>query len=124
MQAMRDAGEPLLPPPQFLKKCQVGVKWKKQREALVMSALALQQQFSVNRDVLKRVKGFKYLGCLLAQDDDDIQAIRACEIIGDLVYYLVPRLHTVYRYWYPATILSYLRTCLLLVLKPLDLLGI
>jgi hypothetical protein len=56
---------------------QVGVEWKKQREAAVMLALALRQQFSVNREVLKRVNFFKYLVPLLAQDDDDIQAIRA-----------------------------------------------
>ncbi len=52
-----------------------------------------------------------------------------CEIIGDLVHYLVPQLHTVSQYQYPATVLLYSRTCLLLVLKPLqkgfpDLLGI
>ena len=40
------------------------------------SALALQQQFSVNGEVLKCVEVFKYLGRLLAQDGDDIQAIR------------------------------------------------
>ncbi len=40
-------------------------------------ALALQEQFSVDGEVLERVEVFKYLGRLLAQDDDDIQAIRA-----------------------------------------------
>ena len=39
------------------------------------SALALRQQFSVQGDMLERVKVFKYLGCLMSQDDDDIQAI-------------------------------------------------
>jgi hypothetical protein len=52
----------------------------------------------------------------------DWQAIArtCCEIIDNLVYYLVPQLHTVYLYWYPATVLVYLRTCLLslLGLKP------
>jgi hypothetical protein len=42
-----------------------------------MSALALRQEFSIHRDVLERVEVFKYLGRLLAQDDDDIGAIRA-----------------------------------------------
>ena len=42
-----------------------------------MSALALRQQFSIHGDVLERVEVFKYLGRLLAQDDDNIQAIRA-----------------------------------------------
>ena len=58
------------------KECRIGVQRKQQREAEVTSALALRQQFSVNGDVLERVEVFKYLGRLLAQDDDDIQAIR------------------------------------------------
>jgi len=60
----------------FTKECQVGVEQKKQREVAVTSALALRQQFSVHGDMLERVEVFKYLGRLLAQDDDDIQAIR------------------------------------------------
>ena len=59
------------------KECSIGVERKQQREAAVTSALALRQQFSVHGDVLERVEVFKYLGRLLAQDDDDIQAIRA-----------------------------------------------
>ncbi len=51
----------------------VEVKWKNQREAAVTLALALRQQFSVYGEVLKQVEVFKYLGCLLAQDDDDIR---------------------------------------------------
>ncbi len=39
-------------------------------------ALALRQQFSVNGEVLEWVEVFKYLGSLLSQDNDDIQAIR------------------------------------------------
>jgi hypothetical protein len=39
--------------------------------------LALRQQFLVRGNVLERVKVFKYLGRLMSQDDDDIQAIRA-----------------------------------------------
>jgi len=54
----------------------VGVERKKQREAAVTSALALRQQCSVHGNTLERVEVFKYLGRLLAQDDDDIQAIR------------------------------------------------
>jgi len=61
----------------FTKECQVGVEQKKQREAVVMLALALRQQFSVHGDMLERVEVFKYLGRLLAQDDNNIQAIRA-----------------------------------------------
>ena len=37
------------------------------------SALALQKQLSVHWNVLEQVEVFKYLGCLLAQDDDDIR---------------------------------------------------
>ena len=60
---------------QTTKECQVGVEWKQQREAAVTSALALWQQFLVHREARERVEVFKYLGRLLAQDDDDIQAI-------------------------------------------------
>ncbi len=61
----------------FSKECQVGVKRKKQWEVAVTLALALQQQFRDNGEVLEWVEDFKYLGRLLAQDDDDIQAIHA-----------------------------------------------
>jgi hypothetical protein len=57
-------------------ECQTEVEGKLQRESAVRSALALRRQFSVHKDVLERVKVFKYLGCLLAQDDDNTQAIR------------------------------------------------
>jgi hypothetical protein len=39
--------------------------------------LALRQQFSVQGNVLERVEVFKYLGRLMSQDDDDMQAICA-----------------------------------------------
>ncbi len=69
--------DPRYPRHRFTKECQVGVERKKQQEAVVTSALALRQQFSVHGNTLERVEVFKYLGRLLAQDDDDIQAIRA-----------------------------------------------
>ena len=62
---------------QYTKECQVGVERQKKREAAVTSALALWQQFSVHWDVLEQVEVLKCLGCLLVQNDDDIQAIRA-----------------------------------------------
>ncbi len=68
---------PFYPNHQYTKECQVGVEHRKQRKTAILSALALRQQFTVHRDVLKRVKVFKYLGRMMAQDDDDIQAIRA-----------------------------------------------
>ena len=61
---------------QTSKECQVGVKQKRQWETVVMSALALRQQFSVHGEALEHVDLFKYLGRLLVQDDDGIQAIR------------------------------------------------
>ena len=57
------------------KECQIGVERKLQRELAVSSALALRRQYTVHGDVLERVKVFKYLGCLLVQDDDDAQAV-------------------------------------------------
>ena len=39
-------------------------------------ALALRRQFMVHGDMLERVKVFKYLGRLLAQDNDDPQAVQ------------------------------------------------
>ncbi len=67
---------PIYPRHQYSKECQVGVERRRQRETAISSALALCQQFTVHGDVLERVKVFKYLGRMMAQDDDDIQAIR------------------------------------------------
>ena len=67
---------PFYPQHYTLKECRTRVERKQQREAAVTLALALQQQFSVHGDVLERVEVFKYLGRFLAQDGDDIQAIR------------------------------------------------
>jgi hypothetical protein len=57
-------------------ECQIRVERKLQRELAVCSALALCRQFSVHRDVLECVEVFKYLGHLLAQDNDNAQAIQ------------------------------------------------
>jgi hypothetical protein len=59
-----------------MQECQTGVGRKLQRESAVRLALALRRQFLVHRDVLECVEVFKYLGCLLAQDDNNAQAIR------------------------------------------------
>ena len=67
---------PLYPNHWRTKECQVGVERHKQLEMVVSSALALHQQFMVNGDVLECVEVFTYLGRMMAQDDDDIQAIR------------------------------------------------
>jgi hypothetical protein len=60
----------------WTKECQTGVEQKLQRESAVRSALALRCQLLVHRNVLERVEVFKYLGCLLAQDNNDAQAIQ------------------------------------------------
>ncbi len=48
-----------------------------QQKAAVTSALALRQQFMVRGDVLQRVEVYKYLGRMMAQDNNNIQAIHA-----------------------------------------------
>jgi hypothetical protein len=68
---------PMYPRHRCTKECQIGVEWKHQQEMAISSTLALRQQFLVRGDVLEWVEVFKYLGHLLAQDDDDIQAICA-----------------------------------------------
>jgi hypothetical protein len=59
------------------KECRVGTERQHQWDMAVQSALALRQQFTVHGDVLEWVEVFRYLGCLLLQDDDDIQAVRS-----------------------------------------------
>ena len=49
---------------------------KMQHEAAVSLALALRRIFTIHGDVLEGVEVFKYLGHLLAQDDNDTQAIQ------------------------------------------------
>ncbi len=39
------------------------------------SALTLCRQFTVHGDALEKVKVFKYLGRMMAQDDNDVQAM-------------------------------------------------
>ena len=56
--------------------CSIGADRRVQREVAVASALALRCTFTVHGDVLERVEVFKYLGCLLAQDNNDVQAVR------------------------------------------------
>ncbi len=58
------------------KECRVGTARRHQRDMAVRSALALRQQFTVHGDVLERVEVFRYLGRLLSQDEDDVQAVR------------------------------------------------
>ncbi len=64
--------------PQYIrmKECGVGMDQLLQRESAVSLALALRREFTVNGSVLERIEVFKYLGRLLAQDDNDTQAIQ------------------------------------------------
>jgi hypothetical protein len=59
-----------------MESCSIGADRRAQREAAVTSVLALRCTFTVHGDVLEQVEVFKYLGRLLAQDDDDVQAVR------------------------------------------------
>ncbi len=68
---------PLYPCHWLSNKCQVGVERQRQREAAVKAALALCQQFTIHGNVLEWVKVYKYLGRMMAQDDDNAQAIHA-----------------------------------------------
>ena len=59
-----------------LQVCQQGVERRTQRDSAIASALALRQLFYVEGGVLERVESFRYLGRILAQDDEDIRAVR------------------------------------------------
>ena len=59
------------------KECRAGTERRHQLDMAIRLALALCQQFTIQDQVLERVNVFKYLGRLLSQDDDDVQAVRA-----------------------------------------------
>jgi hypothetical protein len=59
------------------KECWAGTERCHQRDMAVRSALALHEQFTVHRDVLEKVKVYRYLSCMLLQDDNDIQAMQS-----------------------------------------------
>jgi hypothetical protein len=59
-----------------MKECTMGMARQQQREAVVASALALHPQFTVHGDALEKVEVFKYLGRMMAQDNNDVQALR------------------------------------------------
>ena len=48
-----------------------------QREAAVVAAKSLDVSFTAYGEELQRVEVFKYLGRLMAQDDNDMQAVRS-----------------------------------------------
>ncbi len=56
--------------------CKDGVVRKVQYAAAKHRHLALQQLYTACSDELERVEVFKYLGILLAYDDNDTRAVR------------------------------------------------
>jgi hypothetical protein len=56
--------------------CKGGVAWKVQYAAAERAPKALQQMFKAYGAELERVEVFKYLGRLLAYDNNDAQAVR------------------------------------------------
>ena len=69
--------DPWVPTHINTKECRIGMARRHQRDMAVHSALALHQEFTVHGDMLERVEVFRYLGRLLSQNDDDIQAVRS-----------------------------------------------
>ncbi len=56
--------------------CLLGAEHRTQQDLAVLAALALCKLFHVEREVLEKVDLFQYLGRILAQDDDDVRAVR------------------------------------------------
>ncbi len=56
--------------------CLLGAEQRTQRDSAVLAALALRKLFHVEGEVLEKVDLFRYLGQILAQDDDDVRALR------------------------------------------------
>jgi hypothetical protein len=54
----------------------MGMARRHQQEAAVASALAICCQLTVHDDTPERVEVFKYLGRMMAQDNNDVQAVR------------------------------------------------
>jgi hypothetical protein len=59
------------------KECKTRTARRHQQDIAVRSALALRQQIIMDGDVLEKVNVFRYLGCLLLQDDDDVQFVQS-----------------------------------------------
>jgi hypothetical protein len=56
--------------------CLLGVVQRTQRDSAILAAMALRELFYVEGEVLEKVDLFRYLGGILAQDDDDVRAVR------------------------------------------------
>ena len=59
-----------------MESCEIGTEQKAQRKAAINLVIALCCNFKVHGEVLEKVEVVKYLGRLLAQDDDNVQAVR------------------------------------------------
>ena len=60
-----------------LQVCQQGVERRTQMDSAIKAALALRQLFYVEGEVLEKVELFRYLGRILAQDNEDVRAVRS-----------------------------------------------
>jgi hypothetical protein len=69
--------DPRYPVHMNTKECKTRTARRHQQDMAVRSALDLRQQFTMNGDVQEKVKVFRYLGRLLLQDDDDVQAMQS-----------------------------------------------
>ncbi len=56
--------------------CLPGAEQQTQQDLAVLAALALHKLFRVEGEVLAKVDLFRYLGWILAQDNDDVRAVR------------------------------------------------
>ncbi len=56
--------------------CSLSTEQRTQRDSAVTAALALGELFHVDGELLEKVDSFWYLGRILAQDDDDVRAVR------------------------------------------------
>ncbi len=56
--------------------CLLGAERRTQRDSAVLVALALRKLFHVEGEVLEKVDLFRYLRQILAQDNDDVRAVR------------------------------------------------
>jgi hypothetical protein len=56
--------------------CLLGAEQRTQQDSAVLAAFALRKLFHVEGEVLEKVNLFRYLGRILAQDDDDVWAVR------------------------------------------------
>ncbi len=60
----------------YTQVCSLGAEQQTQWDLAISAALALCKLFHVEGEVLEKVYLFQYLGRVLAQDDDDVRAVR------------------------------------------------